>query len=481
MSIAPEQQSVRVIISADRMTAELHADPNIDRTMLNEPLCVSILMEAGIELTDTITKEISRFIKKATETNKQVTHTIAKGIAATDGIDGTVDWFVDKSESTSSQQTQSNMSHYEKCAFVMVNQGDVLGQYLMPQPGHDGRDVTGKTVPAKEPLNCKYQFDETIITTTSNQLIAQTSGVLKRDNNNVTIEKLLIVDDNVDFSTGNINFNGDIEIKRDIRDRFVVESTGNISVHGFIEDASIFCGGNLTIQKGYAGRTRADATVQGNLNSHYLDNVDIEIFKNLQIQKEAINSRLIVHGTVECPTASLIGGSLTTTQRITVASLGSEGNITTTITLGSVPRLQPLADELDGYIQQFISHRFILNEQIEILNNISTSGSLSPHDAERHTEYMFDMMQVDLTLNKAKPTLNNLNDKINQYRKIELNVIKAIYPGVQIEYEKRIYKIGKTINGPVSIVEDAQHNLVIQKNKAKPLKLSEYATVTQLT
>ena len=476
----PEQQVVRVSISVDRMSAELHAEPTADRTLINEPLCVSLLMEAGVELTDAVSNEIDQFIRKAKASKKHITHTVALGTEPVHGIDGTVDWFVDN-ESDTSQQTQStSMSHYEKSAFVMVSKDDVLGKCIKAEAGVDGRDVTGKTVPAKEPINCKFQFEETLIVTPKNEIIAGTCGVLKRENNIALIEELLIVDDNVDFSTGNISFNGDIEIKRDIRDRFVVEATGNITVLGFIEDASIKCGGDLTINKGFAGRTRADATVTGSLKSHYLDNVDIEVHKDLEIKKEAINSRLTIHGKVSCPSASIIGGSLTTTKQIDIATLGSEGNVTTQIILGNVPRLQPLADQLTNYVQQFYHHKNILNDQIEILNNISATNTLSPHDAEKHTEYMFDMMQIDSTLDRAEPTLNNLNLKINNFRCIELNVIKTIFPGVEIVFNKQSYSINDQISGPATIFKNSQNKLKIRLANGKTEDLSHYASVTPL-
>ncbi|QQE13599.1 DUF342 domain-containing protein [Planctomycetota bacterium] len=474
-----EKNLVRAIISADKTSAELCVNADCDRSVVNEPLCLTTMLEAGIEINDAVSKELQNFIKKAKALpNKEVRHLISEAQLPKHGIDGTVNWI---SNDDPANKDSKKKSHYQRSAYTIVKTDDIIGTYIEAQPGIDGRDVTGKTIPAKEPLNCNINFDHTIMLNKDGDLIAQLDGVLIHKEDLATIEQLLVVDDNVDFSTGNIDFLGDIEIRRDIRDRFVVKATGNITVQGFIEDASIHCGGSLEALRGYAGRTRADAIVNGDLTTKYLDNVDAEVGNNLSVTKEVINSRLIVHGEIQSPEASFIGGTLNVSKTFIANILGSVGHVKTTIFLGSVPKLQPLADELDSVINQFNEHKDILTDKIESLNNLAAQGQLSAKEAEQQTEYTFDVQHIDATLDKATPTRENLSNRIETYRNIEVQIHKSIHANVTFITNDLVYTIEKDIRGPITITEDSQKQLVLKATGSKPQPLAEFSSVRPLT
>ena len=477
----PEQKEhriVRAVIAADRTSAELIVSAESDRSSINEPLCLTTILEAGIEINDDVSKELQIFIKKAKALpGKIVAHQIAKASPPIHGIDGDVQW-LENDQQTNSDQHQH--SHYQRSAYVIVKAGDTIGKYIAPQEGTDGRDVTGKTIPAKEPLKCKINIDPTIKVTTEGDLIAEVDGVLAQQDNVAKIEQLLIVDENVDFATGNIDFLGDIEIRRDIRDRFVVKATGDISVNGFIEDATIHCGGSLTTMRGYAGRTRAEAVVMRDLKTKYLDNVDVEIGRDLFVSKEVINSRLIVHGEIKSPDASFIGGSLKISKAFNALNIGSAGNTKTVIFLGSVPKLQPFMDEINDIIDQFNEHHKIIQQEIDRLDQLSKQGKLTAQDAERHTECVFDAQHIESSLGKANPMRENLDIRINSYKDIHVKVNKSIYQNVSFVLGKTVYTTNQTIKGPVEIFEDTSKQLIIQRTGATPKPLSDYTTISSL-
>ncbi len=57
----------------------------------------------------------------------------------------------------------------------------------------------------------------------------------------------------MDFSTGNIDFEGDVRVLKGIRDIFEVRATGNIEVGGLIEASTIDAGGSVFAKGGMAG------------------------------------------------------------------------------------------------------------------------------------------------------------------------------------------------------------------------------------
>ncbi|WP_432798389.1 DUF342 domain-containing protein [Poriferisphaera sp. WC338] len=479
MSQAPAEQNVRAVVSADKTTAELVIAASIDRELINEPLCMTVVMEAGIEVSDDVNKQMTAVIKKAKASrNKDIREVISRATPAVPGVDGTIDWFVDQEDE---EEEKKNVSHYERSAFVVVQAEQIIGKQVPASLGTDGRDVTGKTILAKEPLKCIYDIDESILVDSQGQLIAQVPGVLVRDGRNVSIEPTLVIEDNVDFATGNIDFSGDVEIRQDIRDCFVVKAEGNITVNGFVEDATILAGKNITVERGYSGRTRAEANAGGNMVSKYLDNVDAIIQKDLLIAKEIIGSRLTVHGRIDSPGAIVIGGETTVTRDVNIASLGSEGGTKTILHLGAVPLLEPFQDEFIEMIELLEQEHAVIIDQIQMYKDMSTQGNLAPSDMETQTQCMFTSEELKKQIERARSGLAGLSATIDEIRLVDLNIGKHLYLGVEIICRKQRYMINSECRGPLNIKEAPDGTLVMKGTGKNIRSITEIASVTELT
>lgn len=104
----------------------------------------------------------------------------------------------------------------------------------------------------------------------------------------------------VDFSTGNIDFEGSVHVRQGIRDRFEVKATGSIIVDGLVEGATIHCGGDFTAHQGMVGKERGLLFVKGNADVGYLNNVKAEIIGNLTVRRELMNCDLVIGKSLNC-------------------------------------------------------------------------------------------------------------------------------------------------------------------------------------
>ena len=62
--------------------------------------------------------------------------------------------------------------------------------------------------------------------------------------------------DNVDNSTGNLRFNGDVVVKGFVQEGFEIHSTGNVRIEGSVEGASIYADGSILLVNGINGMGR---------------------------------------------------------------------------------------------------------------------------------------------------------------------------------------------------------------------------------
>ena len=261
------EESIRVIVSKDRLTAEMVIPGGYDRPTLTEQTCLGLLQQSGVEVTDSVVEAIKQMIAQAPEPDQDQHVVIAHATPAQHGEDGRIEWLIeDPAENQAQNQNQDNdqdadHSHYARSAYAMVNIGDVLGNVVQPTAGIDGRDVLGQTIHAKPGRPVVIKADETVVQDASGQLTAQTEGVFHRDGSLVCIRQRIEVPSYVDFSTGNIDFAGDVLIKRGVRDCFVVKAAGDIEVNGLVEAATIESQGNFIAHGGMAGRERGKVVV----------------------------------------------------------------------------------------------------------------------------------------------------------------------------------------------------------------------------
>ena len=326
-------QNLRVSLASDKSSASLTVPGRPDPKVVPEEAGEAVLREAGVEITARVRQAVAELFQQAHDSEHPVIGEVARATPPADGTDGYIEWTIDRERDDPSDAepnaTTDKVDYRAMSAFLMVQPSQVLGQIHEHTDGEDGRDVTGKTLPAKAGKPAKLDTDESILIDASGTVIAQQEGVLKRDGTKASIRKLLDVPGYVDYSTGNIDFNGDVTVQQGVRDRFLIKATGDVQVRGLIEAAMIETGRDLLAEGGFAGRERGNARVGRDLIAKYLDNVQGQVFGDLKVDREIINCELTVHGGVSSPSGSIIGGRIRVTDAIHVACIGSGGGVAT--------------------------------------------------------------------------------------------------------------------------------------------------------
>ena len=150
---------------------------------------------------------------------------------------------------------------------------------------------------------------------------------------------MLEIGGNVDFSTGNIKFLGDVNIKGDVLTGFTVRAMGSIWVGGVIEaGATVEAGGDLTVVKGILGDGTTTVRAQRCIFSKYIENATIYVRENLQTDA-IINGSIYCDGEVlvRSGRGTIMGGRVWAAQKISAAVVGSKSECRTSIALGGLP------------------------------------------------------------------------------------------------------------------------------------------------
>lgn len=126
-----------------------------------------------------------------------------------------------------------------------VNEGDKIAEIIPEITGEDGINVFGETVvreyvrslPISVSDGCKIE---------DNDIISLIDGKAHLENRKVTVNHVYAIE-TVDITTGNIKFNGDIEIYDTVQDNMIVNSGGTLDVSKNVNTSKVISSGEITI------------------------------------------------------------------------------------------------------------------------------------------------------------------------------------------------------------------------------------------
>lgn len=476
MSSAQNKAAIRVKLAPDGSQAVLVVPASLDRQLLSEELCHQALQEAGVEYTREVAARVREVLRLCATSTQDVEAPVAKASPAVDGVDGRIEWLIGQSARGDDCEDKS---FYERSPYVMVRSGQIVGRVIPPTAGQDGRDVKGATIAAKTSRAVALKLDESILRNGRNELIAQTDGLLVRTADAARISQLLEVPGFVDFSSGNIRFDGDVTVKEGVRDSFVVRAKGSVEVRGLIESATIECGHDLVAYRGMAGREGGHVKVGGHLIARYLNNVQGQVQGDLRVEREVLNCSLSVDGAVHVPNGSVIGGRIICGGAAEIGTLGSSAAVTTELVVERLPRLEQVFDQLAQVVTQ-LTHRHseLLSEQRRLA---SQSSHPSATVKERLTELLFEIRQVENALIKAQTGRESLAATIKAKRCVAVTIHRELFEGAILTLRDRQFKVHKSCRGPMRITRGDCGSLWCRVGDAPAFGMEQIAHVHLLT
>ena len=266
---------------------------------------------------------------------------IARGKPAFDGKNGNiVDYFPRVVERILTVDEYDQVDYTALNLINNVKEGQEICRLIRPTEGEPGRTVLDQEIPAKSGKSVTLpKGRNTEISEDGEALVALTDGHVEFTGRSFQVKRVLDVPGNVDFSTGNIKFLGDVNIKGDVLTGFTVRAMGSIWVGGVIEAGStVEAGGDLTVVKGILGDGTTTVRAQRCIFSKYIENATIYVRENLQTDA-IINGSIYCDGEVlvRSGRGSIMGGRVWAARKVSAIAVGSKSECRTSIALGGLP------------------------------------------------------------------------------------------------------------------------------------------------
>ncbi len=471
---AMAQQSARaelqVIVAKDAQTAVLSIPANVFADQFTVDGLVAALKSAQVEITDSVLERLNQLVAEppAAETAHRVT--VAEATAPVHGKDGYVQWLIEEEHKPPIKEDGS-ISFYEQSAYTMVSAGQVIGQVIPPEPGQDGRDVLGKTIASKSGQEADLRLDETIVVNEAAEVVAQLDGVFMRVSGRPTIRQVLEVPGYVDFSTGNIDFHGDVIVRKGVRDLFVVRATGRIETRGLVEAATLDADGDIILAGGMAGRDHGLIRSQSNVIARHLSGTRLEVKGDLLFEKEMMGCDATVRGRVVSQQGSIIGGTLSGAHEIEVAVLGSPAGVETTIQLGSLPLLRARVRKLEEVVSQLGNLLKALVQQRDQL--VATEKRLPRSVRDRLIKITEDIRTADEQRKEAQRKHDEAAELIKVLLSFKATISKMLHVGVIFGISRQPMRVHMDVLGPLEIRVAESGQVLVCPEGAAPIPIEK--------
>jgi uncharacterized protein len=437
VKIADPQEEVKidatanVMLSPDRMKGYITFNAPDNGRMLTLEEVLDTLNRNGVIFG--INRSYLESIVKYPVFNEMIC--IAEGLPPVYGQNGKVEFFFDtKKESKPTILEDGRVDFRELNLIESVAIGQTLCTLVPPVPGTPGRTVCGTDIPSLDGKPATLPKGRNVsISPDGFSLLANIDGQVSYLEGKVNIFATYEVPADVDNTTGNISFVGNVSVRGNVLSGFLIEAGGNVEVWGVVEGAVIKAGGDIILRRGMQGMGKGTLVSGGDIIARYIENSNVEAKNN-------IKSEAIMHSNIKCGNklelsgrkGLLVGGSCKVGKEIIAKVIGSHMATVTDIEVGVDPTIRERYKALKDEIASMESDMKKAEQAITILKKIEMAGALSPDKQEIMAKSVRTRVYFTNRIFELKEEAAQLEAKLQQESYGKIRCSNFIYPGTKV-------------------------------------------------
>lgn len=234
-----------------------------------------------------------------------------------------------------------------------IEAGTVICEIVEPTQGKPGIDIQGKTI---RPYNGKKAVlpkgDGVILNQEGTALVSKVDGQISFRDGRFHINDVIVVQGNVDNSTGSLNVHGDLVIHGNVQAGFTIQATGNITIGGLVEGSQVTAGGSIVVNRGMNGNVVGSLNAGKDIVCKYMENASVHADGDVRMDS-IVNCDVSARGKVVAKTGrgTIIGGTIRSMGGIEAKTIGNIAGRLTTLIIGPTPRFQQEMARLEAEIE----------------------------------------------------------------------------------------------------------------------------------
>ncbi|MCI7692207.1 MAG: FapA family protein [Oscillospiraceae bacterium] len=375
--------------------------------------------------------------------------------APTDGIDGTIKYFYRTDQCTAPVENEHGVVDYKNLGLVRnITAGTPIAEITLPTDGEPGRDITGMVVQQKKgtPVNLNIGAGTSLINE-GTQLIAAVDGNLVFRNGSFCVDETLLINGDVDVSTGNIDFIGSVTVKGSVFEGFRVTSKKDISVLGSVNGAELMADGNINVKIGIIN-SRVDC--RGDVKLGFCENSKVSCDGNVDSASFVGGEVFAGRDLIASGKGVIMGGKYTALNNVDASVIGSDNYVKTEITLGNNAVLMEERETLDKQIKDMEDKLDQLGKILNTLTELAKVSKLPPEREQLKVDALRNRLKFQAEIKKAKVRMSDIDEALKLTQNLSVSIKRMIYPGVRLRINSSMLAVKTTENRCRATVEKGE-------------------------
>lgn len=322
-----------------------------------------------------------------------------------------------------------------------VNAGDVLATLTPADFGEDGLDVRGIVIRPKKVVQKRLRHGKNIhLSEDETKMYSDVNGHASLANEQVFVSDTYEVPADVSVASGDIEYDGNVEVKGNVVTGFSVKAKGDIIVNGVVEAATLEAGGQIILKRGMQGMGKGVLKAGGSIISRFLESCEVTTGGN--VTADAImHSKISAQGDIEATgkKGMITGGDLYTRGNITARILGSTMGTKTVLESGIGKEIMEeyretteAIERLQEEIEKAVQNLMLFKKKLQLGDN---SQELKLRLMKLKSQY--DELNKELEENTKRNEA--LKNEIGSYQGGRIKFNDTAFPGVKVTIANAVY------------------------------------------
>ena len=315
------------------------------------------------------------------------------------------------------------------------HKGQLLATLTPMDKGKPGIDVCGVIIrPNKVNNRVMRHGNKSYLSEDGLNLYSAVDGHVSLVDGRVFVSDTYEVSADVDTSTGDIDYEGNVMVKGNVITGFSVKAKGDIEVNGVVEGAYIEAGGQIVLKRGMQGMNKGLLKANGNVITKFLENAEV-------IAGGYVSTESILHSKVSAKGEIIVGGKrgfvtggeIRSGTMITVKTAGSQMGTMTLLEVGIDPKVLEEFRELEKKIAIMISDKERLVQALIMFRKKMEAGSKI---TEERLDYLKQATQNNIMLEakikESQKRYEELKIEVENNSSGSIKVSDVVYPGTKL-------------------------------------------------
>ena len=365
------------------------------------------------------------------------TFIIALGTMPIEGRDAELKYYFSTEHVTKPKINEDGSVDFHQLDMIStVQAGDVVAEIFPEDKGTPGMNIYGMTISPRKVSRKIFRHGRNLeISPDGTKLVTLVTGHITLEGDKVFVSTEYSVPADVNNSTGDIDFDGDVTVAGNVLAGFKVKASGKIIVKGVVEGAELIAGGDIILERGILGMNKGVLVAGGNIASTFIENATVRAGGDIS-SNAIIHSDVNAHGVIEVhgKKGYIIGGIVRAGFKIESKTIGSEMGANTVVSVGTDPEL---LEKVNSLKKKIMSGRQDKDKLLQVVTRfkkkLSNNEKLSRDQLDILNKAINDMKTLEKEVDEARYEYRQLSEMVCEENDARIQIHGTVYPGTKVE------------------------------------------------